>query len=468
MSQRIAYEDIQFNGQLGFNDPTQVLTALGVDLDNISVTVTVRNNSGALISAGDVVYISGATGNNATIALTDATSSNAQKTLGIVKEDIEDNATGVVVVAGQLEPIDTRAYTEGDVLYLNTVAGAPSNTPPTTDHHWSYRIGYVETSKAQGKILVAPQFQGTVFGRNFFAAPSAGSVRSAIAVNPDTYVKYSSLTTQTINGNVSLQTGWFTQGDNAVATAIASHAEGHDTTANGAESHAEGTGTTASGTGAHSEGKNTQALGLASHSEGFNTIAKGAESHSEGTQTKASGTGAHAEGYYTRAFGKYSHAEGYSCVTLASYSHAQGQKATVNSGGKYGFARGYNTKVSQMYAYAGGHSSEATGYFGHADGYSAKAQGSFTRAIGRRAIVVSTAQGAMAVTDNSETYCSAITTNSYNSYFENGYNWKGGVSKFYNDIEVDDSANGLILKDSGSTRYRVTVSSTGSLVVTAI
>lgn len=36
------------------------------------------------------------------------------------------------------------------------------------------------------------------------------------------------------------------------------------------------------------------------------------------------------------------------------------------------------------------------------------------------------------------------------------------------DIEITNSSNGIILKSPGGTRYRVTVSNTGVLVVTAV
>lgn len=73
--------------------------------------------------------------------------------------------------------------------------------------------------------------------------------------------------------------GAFAEGQNTIASGIASHAEGGGATASGAAAHAEGQATTASGVNSHAEGNGTTASGTRSHAEGYQTIAKNASQH---------------------------------------------------------------------------------------------------------------------------------------------------------------------------------------------
>jgi hypothetical protein len=104
----------------------------------------VRNQTGATITKGTVVYISGATGNNPivskAIATGDATSA---QTFGLCQSDIANNATGYVVTMGDLIGLDTSAFTEGQQLYLSgTVAGTYTATKQYAPIHLVY-IGVI-------------------------------------------------------------------------------------------------------------------------------------------------------------------------------------------------------------------------------------------------------------------------------------------------------------------------------------
>jgi hypothetical protein len=154
-----------------------------VDQVSGSITITGRNETGVQIDKGSVVYISGSTGNRSTIALADANiGATAQKTIGVAFDDISHNSNGEIVVLGELTGIDLSDFEDGDELYLSETPGGIANTPPAGDADWSYRIGYAETAQNNGKLLVAPQFRGTVYGANFFAATSASGVRTILDV----------------------------------------------------------------------------------------------------------------------------------------------------------------------------------------------------------------------------------------------------------------------------------------------
>jgi hypothetical protein len=119
----------------------------------------VRNNTGATLTKGTVVYINGALGNKPTVAkalaTTDATSA---QTFGLIQADIPNNSNGYLVAFGDLDGLDTSALTEGVQLYLSsTTAGGYTITKQYAPNHLVY-IGVVTRSHpTQGQIEVRIQ-----------------------------------------------------------------------------------------------------------------------------------------------------------------------------------------------------------------------------------------------------------------------------------------------------------------------
>lgn len=121
-----------------------------------------RNQSGATITKGSIVYIDGATGNKPLITLAQANSDeNSAQTIGFAKTDITNNGTGFVIVRGELESVKTFGATEGQQLYLSpTTAGEFTTTKPSAPDHLVY-VGIVIAASTgasfNGIILVAIQ-----------------------------------------------------------------------------------------------------------------------------------------------------------------------------------------------------------------------------------------------------------------------------------------------------------------------
>jgi ribosomal protein L35AE/L33A len=119
----------------------------------------VRNETGTTLTKGTVVYITGASGNKATVsrALANSDATSAQ-TFGVVQADIPTNSNGYVVVRGDIAGIDTSAYVDGTQLYLSgSVAGTYTSTKPVAPIHMVY-VGVVTRQHAtQGQIEVAIQ-----------------------------------------------------------------------------------------------------------------------------------------------------------------------------------------------------------------------------------------------------------------------------------------------------------------------
>jgi hypothetical protein len=124
-----------------------------------NVVVQVRNNTGAVLTKGTVVYINNAIGQLPTVAKALATTDNTSaQTLGMISADLNDNANGFVTIIGLITGINTQAYDDGDQLYLSdSVAGTFTNVKPLAPSHLVY-VGIVEyKNPSNGKIFVRVQ-----------------------------------------------------------------------------------------------------------------------------------------------------------------------------------------------------------------------------------------------------------------------------------------------------------------------
>lgn len=146
---RIFYDDEDKTLAL-YNDEADVTLQLGLES-----YIRVRNNSGATITNGKAVYISGSQGTHAEISLADASGEDSAKAVGVATHDIEDSTFGYVTTFGIVRGMDTSALGEGSGIYLassGTLAASPA-VPP--DHN--VLIGYTITTHASnGAIFVQP------------------------------------------------------------------------------------------------------------------------------------------------------------------------------------------------------------------------------------------------------------------------------------------------------------------------
>lgn len=150
-------------GRVYFDDVNDCLAYM----DSISGTsvqigqemiMRVRNNTGATILNGSVVYVSGAIGQNSTIALAQANAMPTSEIIGIATHDIPNNTIGKVCVFGQVNDLDTSAFSDGNAVFLSSsVAGGLVVTHPISPN-FVVAVGVIEHAHpTQGKILVRPQ-----------------------------------------------------------------------------------------------------------------------------------------------------------------------------------------------------------------------------------------------------------------------------------------------------------------------
>ena len=157
--------------------------------------VRVVNKSGAKIANGKLVYNAGSQGNRIKVELADCSDPDKIIVLGMVTEDIKNNATGYVTLWGSVsgeedQPINTLAYPEGTKLYLST-AGDFTNTHPTNPTHATIVIGVVTRQHAkEGKIsvnvtsfTVGNNFDGTLRQGIFNKSTGTAAATGFTAVN---------------------------------------------------------------------------------------------------------------------------------------------------------------------------------------------------------------------------------------------------------------------------------------------
>ena len=133
--------------------------SVSVAAASTNVICQVKNMTGATVTKGTAVFISGANGQIPTItkAQADIDATSAQ-TLGLITADIANNATGYVTIIGLIDNINTSAYTDGQQLYLSpTTAGGLTATKPFGGDHLVYVAVVEHAHPTQGKLFVKVQ-----------------------------------------------------------------------------------------------------------------------------------------------------------------------------------------------------------------------------------------------------------------------------------------------------------------------
>ena len=196
-------------GNITSTDGSVTITSPSATTKDLSVAVAaatnnvicqVRNTTGATLTKGTVVYISGATGQLPTVSKALATSdATSAQTLGMMSADLANNSNGNVTVIGLITNIDTSAYTDGQQLYLSgTTAGAVTATKPYAPIHLVYVAVVEHAHPTQGKLFVKVQ--------NGYELDEIHNVSAQSPSNGQTIV-YNSATSLWENNTVSLTLG---------------------------------------------------------------------------------------------------------------------------------------------------------------------------------------------------------------------------------------------------------------------
>ena len=134
-----------------YNDESDVTLQLGQE-----EFLRVRNNTGATITNGQAVLITGSHGNAApAISGAIATTEPNSQIVGLATHDIETDSFGYVTTYGVVRNVDTSYSSAGDEIFLSaTQVGSGTNVAPTIPNY-KVTIGHVIRSHASnGSILV--------------------------------------------------------------------------------------------------------------------------------------------------------------------------------------------------------------------------------------------------------------------------------------------------------------------------
>ena len=111
------------------------------------------------LSRGDVVYISGASGDTPTVDLARANSSSTMPAFGLAAQDIAQGATGNITTLGSVEgsgsePVNTDGLAVNTVLYVSAAtAGAWTTTVPSGETSLIQNIGRVQRSNSNNGVI---------------------------------------------------------------------------------------------------------------------------------------------------------------------------------------------------------------------------------------------------------------------------------------------------------------------------
>ena len=103
-------------------------------LDNTNITIPLRNNTGAVINKGSIVYVTGYNGaeNRYTVALADKDDPAKRPGIAVTTENVSNDTNFDGLVSGVLEGVNTTAFSLSDQLVLGNT-GAFSRPPPAQD-----------------------------------------------------------------------------------------------------------------------------------------------------------------------------------------------------------------------------------------------------------------------------------------------------------------------------------------------
>lgn len=208
--------DSSFSCLSYYNDTTNNAVRIGQQLQQ-----QVRNSTGSTITKGQVVYISGSTGQIGNIILAQANAYSTSQVIGIANQDIANNTNGYVVTQGIVEDVNTNGFTAGAQIYLSaTTAGALTQTEPSTPNYAVHMGVCLYANNVHGKLWINPMNQsidtGYIIGQvaiaqggtNGTATPTSG----AVAYGTGTAYAFTSAGTtgQVLQSNGSSAPTWVT------------------------------------------------------------------------------------------------------------------------------------------------------------------------------------------------------------------------------------------------------------------
>jgi len=122
--------------------------------DATTIIENCKNVSGGTLTKGTPVYQSGTAGNAMEVQAAVAGTAATMPAVGVLAQDLADQAEGTLVLVGFLNGIDTSSFAEGDTLYI-AAAGGFTATPPSGELKSIQNIGKVlKVHASNGSIII--------------------------------------------------------------------------------------------------------------------------------------------------------------------------------------------------------------------------------------------------------------------------------------------------------------------------
>lgn len=145
---RIFY-DAAFGALAVYNDEADITLQVGQE-----EYIRVKNNTGATISNGTPVYLTGEEATTPTIAVARADDTyNASQAVGIATHDIETNSIGYITVRGLIADVDTSHLTVGEKVHVAIGASGGTQTASPTYPNYPTEVGICLISAASGGCI---------------------------------------------------------------------------------------------------------------------------------------------------------------------------------------------------------------------------------------------------------------------------------------------------------------------------
>ena len=455
-----------------YNDEADVAMNIGREM-----WIRIRNDSGAAILNGKVVYINDAQGQFPTIRLARADTAISSRVIGIATHDIGNNEFGYVTTVGEIKGLNTNAFDDGDLLFLSAVtAGEMTITAPLAPNRVVQVATVIHAHPSQGKLYCHPEndsipstgiVDSTATGRALITAANAAAGRTTLGL---------------ADGTATLSLSSASTASLTVATSLTLNATTYVYGTGAAAAHR-----TALGLG---ESDSPTLRGLTLARDGSNSIAAAVGSTGSLIWTYA-GTGstllhnANRAGTFTgevrnsstdtnagaaQVINTLGTGDAYTRYTVSAGSWTAG--IDNSDGDKYKIGVGATVDLSTRFEIS---TTGESRFFGSADVQRTSDSTNFER-VGMRwdstTAKVGTSSGGSS--PGRDLVLEANSIERQRILASNGNHGIGTqapasrLSVAGGDIEVVDSASGIILKSPDGTRWRVTISNAGGLSATSI
>ena len=169
-----------------------------------------KGQAGEALSKGEVVYISGISGNTTVVSKADADDAAKMPAFGVVAADASINTSVSIYTFGRLSGLDTSSFSEGDELFVSTTAGALTDTAPTGESSKLQKIAKVtRADNSAGSIFIMGAGRSNAVpnlddGDIFIGNGSNQAVSSSLNTLIDSRLSSGSVATIETSGNVTV------------------------------------------------------------------------------------------------------------------------------------------------------------------------------------------------------------------------------------------------------------------------